>query len=38
MCRSDFDKEDCDALKLSIIEGIRSGRIVSAPVPISVDD
>ena len=38
MCRSDFDKADCDALKLSIIEGIRSGRIVSAPVPILVDD
>jgi len=32
MCRSDYDQNDKDSLQLSIINGIRAGRIINAPM------
>ena len=34
LCRAPFTKADRDALRLSIIEGLRDGRLISAPIPI----
>ena len=38
LCRAPFTKADRDALKLSIIEGLRDGRLLSAPIPIEYFD